>query len=191
VTWDTQHNDDIKSLKLRQGQLKDRLNRLTDAYLDKAIDRSTFEERKGFLLVEERIVRENLEDSSSEDGRLADRLQKFLELTAKASLSYELALPEEKREMVKILTSNREVNGKKLDFKLSNPFSHVANRFENHDCDPHRDIPRTFERLLAILTTAYTHQQLPDLSTVAGFVQREVETAPIKYNFQTKREKEG
>jgi hypothetical protein len=57
--------------------------------------------------------------------------------------------------------------------------------------DPHQDRPRTFERLLAVLTTAYTRQQLPDLSTVACFAQREVETAPVKYNFQVRRKKEG
>ena len=46
----TQREDEAQSLKLRIGQIKDRLNRLTDAYIDQAIDKTMFEERKKSLL---------------------------------------------------------------------------------------------------------------------------------------------
>ena len=46
-------------------------------------------------------------------------------------LGYKMGLPEEKRDLLKILTSNREVDGKNVDFTLSLPFSEVVNRFQN------------------------------------------------------------
>lgn len=125
-------------MKLRLDQIKDRLNRLTDAYLDQALDKTMFEERKKSLLFEKKTVEENLANQSDNESRGPNRLEKFLELLGSVSLSHEMASPEEKREMVNILTSNRQVDGKKLDLKPSIPFREIANRFENTTGAPER-----------------------------------------------------
>lgn len=44
--WGEERAQAIQNLELRKGQLQDRQDRLTDAYLDKLLDKETFEQRK-------------------------------------------------------------------------------------------------------------------------------------------------
>jgi site-specific DNA recombinase len=166
-SWASQRDDEIRSVKLRLDAVKDRLNRLTDAYLDGALDRSMFEERKQGLLGEQKMLEEQLAHLNQENGKGIERLEKFLELAGNASLSYELALPEEKREMIQIVTSNRRVAGKNLELEPSLPFREIANRFKDESCALDRTIPRTWNRLLPILANLSAFGQLPDLSAIA------------------------
>ena len=139
VEWTSRQEDEMRGVKLRLDQVKDRLNRLTDAYLDQALDKTMFESRKNALLLEQKAVEENLTNLQRNGDPGLDRLGKFLELVGAASLSHRLALPEEKREMVQILTSNRQVDGKKLDLKPSFPFQEIENRLKNASCPPARN----------------------------------------------------
>lgn len=164
--WTHKHVEEIKSVKLRLDQIRDRMNRLTDAYLDQALDKTMFEERKKALLLEQKAAEETLTGLKGSRGRGLERLEKFLELAGNALLSHELALPEEKRELVQILTSNRRVDGKNLYLEPSLPFWEVAKRLENTSCPPERAIPRTWDRLLEILAKLNTTGQLPDLSAI-------------------------
>ncbi len=59
-TWTSRREEETRSLNLRNDQIKDRLNRLTDAYLDQALDKIMFEERKKSLLFDQKAVEENL-----------------------------------------------------------------------------------------------------------------------------------
>ena len=93
------------------------------------------------------------------------------------------------RDLLKILISNPEVKRKTAVIELSFPFSQVANRHSVPAGDPHRDIPRTFDRIIDILAAACTRGQLPNLSTIAGCGQPEA--APKKYSFQKRGEKES
>jgi len=166
--WTTRQEDETRSLKLRLDQIKDRLNRLTDAYLDQALDKTMFEERKKSLLIDQKAVEDSLTNLQRNGSQGPNRLEKFLELVGSASLSHELASDEEKREMINILTSNRQVDGKKLVLEPSLPFQEVANRFKNATCAPERAIPRTWDRLLAILSKLNTAGQLPDMPAIFG-----------------------
>jgi site-specific DNA recombinase len=172
--WANQTADEIRNLNIRLGQVKDRLNRLTDAYLDQALDRTMFEERKKSLLVEQKTVEEQLTNLSRPDSPTPDRLEKFLELAGNAWLSYDMAFPEEKREMVNILTSKRQVERKKLDLKPSFPLEEIANRSKNIGCDQQQAIPRIWDRLLDILTKLNVAGQLPALPAI--FVRHEDDT---------------
>ena len=165
-SWTSQRQEEIRSARLRLDQIKERLNRLTDAYLDQPLDKAMCEERKKGLQLDQKTAEEELVNRENQHG--PDRLEKFLELAGDAWLSHELASPEEKRELVKILTSNRVVTGKNVELKPSVPFQAIANRFENSSCDPERAIPRTWDRLLAFLQRLSAAGQLPDLSALLG-----------------------
>lgn len=176
-TWASRQEEEMKSLNLQMSQIKDRLNRLTDAYLDHALDKTMFEERKKGLLLEQKAVEENLVNLSRVNRSSFDRLEKFLELAGNAWLSHQLALPEEKREMVSLFTSNRLVAVKKLDLRPSLAFQEIVNRSQNADCDPERDIPRTWDRIIDIVAKLNANGQLPDLSALAVFRQ------PVSTNY--------
>jgi hypothetical protein len=80
------------------------------------------------------------------------RLQEFLELAGDAYLLSKSALPEEKRDFLKIVTSNRQASGKNVEITLAAPFDQVANRNKITYGAPYRDVPRTLDALLDNLT---------------------------------------
>ena len=126
----TQRESSRQALTLRQKQISDRLMRLTDAYLDGEIEKSLFDERKRQLLFEQKEIEEkirNLSDTESDD--VTTRLRNLLELADTALLSYSLAPTAEKRNLVEVLTSNRELQGKNVVVRLSIPFSWIADRY--------------------------------------------------------------
>lgn len=94
-------------LQLRIAAVEDRLDRLTDALIDK----DAFNERKAKLLLEDAALRE-------EASKLADqahdptRIVQFLELVKNLAETFRLAVGAEKYEIAKIATSNRTVRGK-------------------------------------------------------------------------------
>jgi len=88
--------------RLQLGRLAERLQRLTDLYLDQGIERADFEQRKTALLVERRALDLQLATVSTEDRSVEECLQEFLELAASAYSLYERADPAEKRELLQI-----------------------------------------------------------------------------------------
>jgi hypothetical protein len=101
------------------------------------------------------------------------RLEQFLELTGTAWLSYQLAYPEEKREMLNIMTSNRLLNAKTLGLEPSLAYRPVVNRFKNTGGAPQRAIPRIWDQILEELAALNTRGELPDLSVISGFLHRD------------------
>lgn len=169
--WGRQQEEESKTMNLKLVQVQDRLNRLTDAFLDGTIERDLFEGRKTSLLMDKKGAEENLASVRDEARPFPQRLTEFLELAGSAWLSYRMGLLEEKRDLLKIATSNRELSGKNIEVKLSFPLCELANRFNSACGDPHRDIPRTWDRLLAILTAADTRGQLPSLKGSPGCIE--------------------
>jgi len=146
--WSQEQAARAETLRLRLERLKDRLARLTDAFLDGTIEKDLFEERKKALLLERQNVMDQIEGPPQ---RLPELLSSFLELAGDAYVSYELGLPDEKRELLGLVTSNRHVDGKNLVISLAEPFHQVANRFQNPNGSPFRGVPRTLDKLLAAL----------------------------------------
>ena len=110
----------------------------------------------------ERKDLEEKRDHIQREGHLIpDRLGEFLELSGSAYLSYKLMLSSEKREFLKMATSNRQVQGKNVYLTPTFPFEEVRNRSKNTDCTPERDRPRTWDRLLERLTEFFKSNPSP------------------------------
>jgi len=159
--WGEQREEEIKAVKLNLSQLKDRLDRLTDTYIDRAIEKDLFEERKTALLLERKDLEERLGELEVNSQSVPNRLTEFIELAGNAYLSYKLMQPEEKRDFLRIVTSNRQVDGKNVIITLSLPFDEVASRFKHTNGRPHRDIPRTWDRLLKKLMEYFKSSPSP------------------------------
>lgn len=172
--WTHGRDEELRSMNLQLGQVNDRLNRLTDAYLDKALDKEMFEERKKKILFERATLEENINRLNVQDSRAHERVREFLELLGNASESHEKATPEERREMVGVLTSNRTISGKNAVVEPSIPFREIAKRFENESGDPYRGIPRTWNRIIEHLLKLNTLGQLPNLSAIPGFQKKDI-----------------
>jgi DNA invertase Pin-like site-specific DNA recombinase len=146
--WKNQQETALMNLKLALSQTEQRLSRLTDAYLDQAIDRDTFQERKTALLEERRSVQDQIRDLTERSNEMSDQLSDMVELAGKAYLLYKFGLAEEKRDLVKKVSSNRTLNGKVLTIMLDLPFQLIANRFSESCGGPPQDIVRTWDALL-------------------------------------------
>jgi site-specific DNA recombinase len=139
----------IAGIELQKSKARERLNRLTDAYLEGALDKETFEERKTALVIERRDLEDKLVIVKQNEFSIPERLQNFLELAKTASLAYEVDSPEKKRRLLEKLTSNRKANRKSLEITLAFPFSDIAKRFEDVDGRPSRSTARIWDGLLA------------------------------------------
>ena len=100
---------------------------MTDAYLDGALDRETFEQRKTALLLERRDLEDRIEALRKADSsRMPQKLERLLELTESPYSLYISSLPDEKRDLVKDVCSNRSLSEKTLEISLSVPYAEVA-----------------------------------------------------------------
>lgn len=167
VNRQDQQTKESAALKLRLGQINSRLERLTDAFLDGALDRQLLDERKQSLLLERQQVEQVLSTLGQQNASATGRLAKFLELAKTAQRLYEMGNCEEKRELLEIVTSNRTVNGKNVVIEPSIPFSEALKRQSVLQGAPQRDTPRTlFNKLLEwfMMNTAHSAPALERLA---------------------------
>jgi DNA invertase Pin-like site-specific DNA recombinase len=160
ATWETERESALNAQRMRLGNLHDRLNRLTDALIDRTIEKDLFERRKAAFLMEQKELEEKIAGLEADHGSVPDRLAEFLELAGTVCFQYRMALPEEKRDLLQMVTSNRRVNGRNVELTLSLPFSEVANRYENSNGAPYRGRHRTLDLLLERLI-AYFENEVP------------------------------
>lgn len=78
--WDGERHREMRAVTLELGNLRERLNRLTDAYLDQMVDKQAFEERRTSFLFEEKAIEDRMREIRDGKHSLPDRLDKFLEL---------------------------------------------------------------------------------------------------------------
>ena len=148
VDWAVEKKDAVKACDMRMANIQERLARLTDAYIDRTIDKELFEDRKAALLNERAAVNEQRAIVTSTLRSVPDALREFLELARRAKVLYQVGISEEKRDLLKLLTSNRVMRGKNVVVELSNPFADIANMRKTLHGAPRSDIPRTWEALL-------------------------------------------
>lgn len=159
--WETRALDEMSGIKRRLGELGARLTKLTDAFLDGALDRDLFEERKTALLLERRELEEKLVLLAKNPETSLTKLEEYLGLARSPYFQYLLRNPDEKRELVLELTSDRRVIGKEPYFTLALPYNLIAKRFEDSCGGPYRDIPRTWDHLLPQLVAICEAAQSP------------------------------
>jgi len=130
ASWGIEREQECERLKLQIHQLTERLNRTTDAYLEGALDREAFEERKGALITERRALTDRRADYEADRASIPDELQKFVELAGTAYSLYSGAITTKKRRLLRTVMSNCSVDQKKIDITWQTPFLHVAEREE-------------------------------------------------------------
>ncbi len=105
--------------------------------MDSTIDKPLFENRKSALLKEQKDGEEKLGILKSPNWSLPEVLSQILERANSACLCYEMGFPDEKRDLLRAITSNRHVDGRNVDLTLKIPFNLVADRFQNTNGVPY------------------------------------------------------
>lgn len=138
---------EYRRLQLFEDNVKDRLSKLADAYVDEVFDKETYINKKNDLLMEEQSIKEKLVNFRRNSDEAVKRMEAFLELVNSAYLSYKWGEPEEKQELVKTIFSNCEVNGKNVLVKPYLPFQLMLERPRFTSGSPYREAARTLSVL--------------------------------------------
>jgi site-specific DNA recombinase len=153
--WANEAAREKEQVRRQIGELTARLGRLTDAFVDGALERELFEERKTSILFDRKGLEEKLAELERNPEAGLIRLQEYLGLAKSAAFQYEQRLPEERRELIETLTSDWTAHGRSFGFALRKPFSRISERFNSSNGGPHRDIPRIWDPLLKSLYEEY------------------------------------
>lgn len=149
------HHDRIeehrRSVDLQHRQIRDRLSRLTDAYLEGTVEKELYVEKKNNLLMEEQACRDRLSNIERDQSFILKRVEGILEQANSAYSSYKEGLFEDRRDLVQTTTSNFIVEHKTVSIKLYFPFQLIAERQEQPTGSPYRDLARTLSALLSHL----------------------------------------
>ena len=149
-----------RALTLQIEQVKTRLSNLTDAYIDGSLEKEIYLEKKNRLILEEQAAKEKLDSIDEAGQQTLQKVEQFLELANNAYLTYKLATPEEKRDLIKIITSNFAVKEKTVSIKLHYPFQVMVDRWGAPSGGPQRDVPRTLSALLSQLYEYFKKNEL-------------------------------
>jgi hypothetical protein len=171
---DTRHTKErSRTLSLQLKQTISRLDRLTDAYLDQVLDVETLAQRKATLLVERSSLKDQIAALQNHPANRTERVKEFLELAGNAYVAYKSGSVDEKRSLIGIVTSNREVDGRNIDFTLAAPFHEVANRPENHGGGPSRDRARTRATTNGLVRRIIRHLSEPAAARINQHIQEQ------------------
>ena len=148
--WRERATQERKRIFLALAQVESRLMRLTDAFIDGALEKEIFERRKVGLLQEQRGLLDQRSALTEDGEKLAgERLRDVCELAGSALLSYEVANPAEKRDLVTELISNGTVNVKNAVAELSKRYKVIAEWLSLALGDPQQEHSRTRDMLIA------------------------------------------
>lgn len=145
----------LKAYHLEKGKIRDRIARLTDAYLDGVVEKEAYNERRAHMIVEENEVKRCISNIENGDNQTLKLLEEYLELVQSASNLYKVAIPSEKRTLAKKLTSNLHISPEKLDITLRNAAKLIANRSLVLEGSPCRGVPRTWNAILETLVKQF------------------------------------
>jgi site-specific DNA recombinase len=168
ANWFEEKEKQLGNLSVTLQHVSERLNRLTDAYLDGTIEREIYEERKAALLFERRAIEDRLNDLKTGKTSIPEEVQEFLELAGDAYSLYKTPIIEKKRRLLKMVTSNCSVDEGTLDFTYAIPFREVAQREKSIDGGPSRVVHRTLDALLNRLLAHF--KKHPGFNTEADAV---------------------
>lgn len=158
-----QAKETAASIALRRANLADRVDRLTDALVDRLIDKDAFSERRQRLALEEANLEEELSEIEKK-GEKADQARTVIELAKTLQQSHRLADRADKREIVELTTSNRRVVGKNVYLEPCDWILKVKNTGSDLSGAPAPDGDRTFSSVLSRVSAIAKLIELPKLT---------------------------
>jgi DNA invertase Pin-like site-specific DNA recombinase len=125
-------------LQLERASLK--LERLTDAFVEGVIDKEQFNIKKEQVLIEIQSLKNHSSKISVDKQIIFRKAKYFLELIKSLKNIYFNAIPEEKRKILKLTTSNFSADRKKLTISMKSPYSELLNYANSSQCWDKRNI---------------------------------------------------
>lgn len=146
------------NIEFELAKLDERLSRLTDKLLDGVLDNDAFNKKKAEILRDQTRWRE-VNASRSKKGERQRRFDQFLELAKTLYLTFGIAANEQKRELLKLATSNRNVRGKNIELEPQYWLRALQNASYTLCGPPHSPANRTVDADLFIVERALSKTQ--------------------------------
>lgn len=186
-TSEAEFEINYRRLQLLSEQIKDRLSKLADAYVDQVFDKETYIEKKNELLLEEQSIKEKIANFRQSADEAFKKLEAFLELVNSAYLSYKWGTPEEKRDLVKEVFSNCEINGKNILVKPFLPFQLILERPRLTSGSPKREATRTltvlYKKLIKYFEMLHTSKNdNPFIDYLNSKTEKKCKNTFLKFN---------
>jgi site-specific DNA recombinase len=132
-----------EGMQLRLRQIDAKLERLTDAFVDRLIEGPLYVDRKARLLRERAELAEALHHTGSAEDPFALKMSRYLELLSRLTESQKLVGIEERRDLLKSATLNLRADQKELLADWKNSFLPVLELRKLKNSIPQRDTDRT------------------------------------------------
>lgn len=136
--------------ELRLANIRDRMDSLTDALIDRLIDKETFNAKKEKLVLEEAHALEEHQKNVTLQQK-ADNIRTLAELVISLAQTYVFGKSEEKRHLVEMATSNRLVSGKNVYLEPAKWVLQLENAIAVLCCAETPDTSRTFDKLSELI----------------------------------------
>jgi len=145
-TWFKETDSDPTPNKapMELAKLDERLNNLTDKLIDEVIDNDTFRCKKQEILLQQQHWQSVKRQVSNLGARL-QKLDKFLEHVKSLYSNYFLATSAQKREILKLVSSNNFIYGTNVDIEPRNWLTSLENTLLVFNGGPRRPTLRTDE----------------------------------------------
>jgi len=178
------------SNEMQLGKLKNKQDQLLDAFLDKLIDKKTFEDRKEQFLIQEKEL-SNLKQKQLSKDEIGTHIEQMFELLKNLYLTYSLANSREKRQILQIFFSNRTITGKNVELEPKDwhrqPINMLGVQFGPHSQDKYRRSKKflnsVYETLNELFTcpewkeTAQLHDEIHKRASKEDILKAEEETS--------------
>lgn len=148
--WLKTQNGLQESIQMQKNQLTLQFERLTDAFLENILDKSQYQAKKEQLMIrQQELINSHFNVDKSKEA-IFKKASNFLGLIKNFMNSFIMASNEEKRKLLKCITSDFGLQEKKLIFTMNSPFKEIANRANLLSGELNRIVPRTKIADLAI-----------------------------------------
>jgi site-specific DNA recombinase len=178
--WIENQKKHLQTINMQKGALKVRQERVADLLIDGTIDNVFYQEQKKKILFEIQQLEEQENEINSLDSTHSQTIVKFLELAKTPIKQYEIENLSERRNLLKLITSNLALDGKKLMFTMVSPFLELVNRNNFSLCSPDDISPRQMESIL-VFEDQISHHPL-DKEGCERFVKYLIENKDVILN---------
>jgi site-specific DNA recombinase len=161
LNWTSSKSKLSEAIKMQEQKVSQKLERLTDAYIENIIDKDAYNKKKGQLLIELKEYQGKNKDIALQKESIFRRANNYLEFLKTVLLSFNSGILEEKRKIIKIITSNLSFSENKLSITIKSPFLELADRSLFLSGGHVRPIPRTSTFEFAIPATNGNNQHTP------------------------------
>ena len=161
LNWTSSQTKLSEAVRMQEEKVSQKLERLTDAYIENIIGKEAYNIKKGQLLIELKEYQCKSKDMLLQKESIFRKANKYLEFLKTLVLSFNSGILYEKRKIVKIITSNLSFCENRLSIAMKSPFLELANRSILLSGGHVRPIPRTQTFEFAIEATQGANQHTP------------------------------